>query len=203
MLRPDLGLARERRDRLGDPRCPCPAAPGQREPVDGACEQIAGFGGQTGRMPAELRPRDDHPLADVRGRLAGRRSELCRSRARHHHDEVAAIEERSREPLAVPRQALRRAGAVERWVSASATRTEIHRCDELESGGEQHPPEHPRDEDEPVLERLAQRLERRALKLAELVEEQDASMGEARLTRPRTRAAARRLPPSTRSDGEL
>ena len=45
-------------------------------------------------------------------------------------------------------------------------------------------------DDEAVLERLAQRLERRPLELGELVEEQHAAMREARLARPEVRPAA-------------
>ncbi len=47
-----------------------------------------------------------------------------------------------------------------------------------------------RDRHEPVFKRLAQALERRARELAQLVQEQDAAVGEARLAGTRARAAA-------------
>src|SRR5207302_8414153 len=59
-----------------------------------------------------------------------------------------------------------------------------------ESGREDDPAGGTRDRDEAVLERLAQRLQRRALELGELVEEQHTAMRQARLAGPEVRAAA-------------
>ena len=51
---------------------------------------------------------------------------------------------------------------------------EVDRCDELKLRGVDRSAADARDRDDPVLERLAQRLERRALELGQLVEQQHA-----------------------------
>ena len=85
---------------------------------------------------------------------------------------------------------LGRAGALHRTVAARAARAEVHRRDELEPRREDDASGDADDRDVPVLERLAQRLERRPRELRELVEEEDAVVREGRLARA---AASRRL----------
>ena len=64
-------------------------------------------------------------------------------------------------------------------------RAEIHRRDETKPGREERMPADPGDRDNTVLERLAQRLEHGPRELGQLVHQQHAAMGEARLAGPR------------------
>ena len=129
-------------------------------------------------------------LAHGGRRLAGRRGQLRRTRPRHRDDEVEAVEQRARELLAVGGEPLRRARALDRRIAARAARAQVHRPDELEARREERVPADPRDRDDAVLERLAQRLEDRARELGQLVEQQHAAVRERDLARPRARAAA-------------
>src|SRR5581483_9734410 len=105
-------------------------------------------------------------------------------------DEVEAVEQGPRELLPEGREPLRRARTLLRRVAAGAARTEVHRRDELEPRGIDSSTLDPRHADDAVLERLAQRLERRAHELGQLVEQQHASVRQADLTRPWAAAAA-------------
>src|SRR5207344_3200497 len=105
-------------------------------------------------------------------------------------DEVEAVEQRAGELVAVAREPLRRAAALGGRVTAPAARAQVHRRDEHEAGRKDDASSGPRDRYEAVLQRLAQRLERRTLELGELVEEQHAAVREARLARPEVRPAA-------------
>jgi hypothetical protein len=69
-------------------------------------------------------------------------------------------------------------------------RRDVHRPDEPNPRGEDALALDARDCDEPVLERLTQRFEGRAMEFTELVEEEDAPVGEAGLAWARPRAAA-------------
>src|SRR5207302_1172475 len=62
--------------------------------------------------------------------------------------------------------------------------------EELKTRGEAHAASGSRDEDLAVFERLSQSLERWALKLRQLVEQQHAAVREARLAGPQPRPAA-------------
>ena len=85
------------------------------------------------------------------------------------------------------RKARRRCGEHEHSAEGSPrpAQGQIHRRDELKSGRKERLALHPCDRDDAVLERLAERLERRALELRQLVQEQDASVRETCLARPR------------------
>src|SRR5581483_2940288 len=96
----------------------------------------------------------------------------------------------ARELLPERGQPLRRAGAFLRGVAAPAARAEVHRREELEPGRVDRPPLGAGDADDAVLDRLAERLERLAVELRELVEEEDAAVGEADLAGERGAAAA-------------
>src|SRR3954466_5119897 len=80
------------------------------------------------------------------------------------------------------------AGAARRRRVAAGAR--VCRRDEHEARREDRGPLAAHDRDAAVLERLAEGLERRTRELGELVEEQDAVMGKARLARSRDRSAA-------------
>src|SRR3989442_13354240 len=67
---------------------------------------------------------------------------------------------------------------------------EIDRADELEPRGEAGAAFGAGDHDLAVLDRRPERLESRPLELRQLVQEQDAAMGERRLAGPRPAAAA-------------
>src|SRR5207247_4126227 len=69
-------------------------------------------------------------------------------------------------------------------------RAQIHRADELKPGREPHAAGRARDDELAVLERLAQRFERRTLELRQLVEQQHSSMRQAGLAGPQSRPAA-------------
>ena len=181
-------------------RAPRPSAPRAR-PAPGRARRAAGARprGRAARRPRSSAraagPASRRAPAATRSRTgadgsAGPRRELLRPRPRNRHDEVEAVEERARELVAERREPLRRARALGRRVAAAGARTEVHRRDELEARREERLALHPCDRDDAVLERLPQRLERGPLELGQLVEQQDAAMGEARLARPRPGAAA-------------
>ena len=67
--------------------------------------------------------------------------------------------------------------------------THVHRADELEASREERMPTDARDRDDAVLERLAERLQHRAWKLGQLVEQQNAAMRERDLSGARSRSA--------------
>ena len=125
------------------------------------------------------------------GRRLGRRcGELRRARPWHRDGEIEAIEQRARELLAIRREPLRRARALDGRIAARAARAHVHRPDELEASREERVAPDARDRDHAVLERLPQRLENGARELGQLVEEQHAAMGERHLARSRARTAA-------------
>ena len=105
-------------------------------------------------------------------------------------EQVDAVEQRPAEPPAVAREVGRRAAAARRSPHAAGAR--VRRRDEHEPRRERRRPLARARRDAAVLERLAQRLERRPRELGQLVEEQHAVVGEGRLAR--RRAARRRRP---------
>src|SRR5262245_52236137 len=124
------------------------------------------------------------------GRFPGRSGELDRARPGHGDDEVEAIEKRPRELVPERREPLRRALAVGGGIAPRTARAEVHRRDELEPRREDGPTADAGDADEPVLERLAKRLERGPLELRELVEHEHSTVSEADLARLRPGPAA-------------
>ena len=83
----------------------------------------------------------------------------------------------------------RRAGALGVGLAAPAG-AGVRRGDEHEAAGQALPGAGPGDRHPAGLQRRPQRLERVAPELAELVEEEDAAVGQGRLARPRRVAAA-------------
>ena len=130
--------------------------------------------------------------ASTHGRrgLTRRSAELGRPRPRNLDDEVETVEKGSRKPVPIRREPLRRAGAFGGLVSPPTAGTEVHRPDKDEPSRKNRVSLHAGDCDRPVLKRLPQRLEGRAVELRELVQEEDAAVRERRLagTRPRTSA---------------
>ena len=169
---------------------------------------LAGAEGQVGRarrhglrhLRVAARPRAGQPrrlalpggedlLADGRRGREGRRGQHLLVGTLHVDEEVDAVEQRAAEPPAVA--GVVRSGAPARLVPAPA-RARVRGGDEHEAGREQRRALPAHDRHLPVLERLAQRLQRRPRELRQLVEEQDAVVGEARLPRAGMRPAARR-----------
>ena len=144
---------------------------------------------RSGAPPSRARPLATRSRTGADG-SAGAGCQLLRPRPRHGDDEVEAVEERTRELVAERRQPLRRARALGGGIAAPAQGQRFIVATSWKRAGKSACPCDAGDRDDAVLERLAQRLERRPLELRQLVEEQDAAMREARLTRPRAGAAA-------------
>ena len=70
--------------------------------------------------------------------------ELGRPWPRQRHDEIEPVEQRAREPVAIPIELLRRARARRGGIAATAARAEVHRPDELEPRREDAAPADPR-----------------------------------------------------------
>ena len=109
--------------------------------------------------------------------------------AGQRHDQIEAVEQRSRDaaPVAGAGDRGARAGAL---VDPLAARAGVHGRDEEEGGREGDGPAGAADPDHALLEWLAQCLEGGHGELAELVEEQDAVGGQADLAGPQRPAAA-------------
>jgi hypothetical protein len=105
-------------------------------------------------------------------------------------DDVDSVQESARELVSVGGKPLRRAGAFGRRIASPAAGTEIHGPDEDEARREDRLPGGACDRDCALLERLTERLERRAVELGELVEEEDSVVREACFSRPRPGSAA-------------
>src|SRR5215468_8169611 len=120
-----------------------------------------------------------YPGPDRRRRLAPSCREIGVGHGRHLEVEVDPVEERTGESGQVLLPLARRADAgIQRGAAAAAW---IGRPDELEAGREGRTPRRSRDDDRAVLERLAQGIEYPHGKLGQLVEEEDAEMGQAHL----------------------
>ena len=153
-------------------------------------EELVGLRRPPQRRAAQPGTSARDALADGRRRLRRAGRQLLGPRPRHGDDEVEPIEQRPRELVAERRQPLRRARALGGGIATPGAGAQVHRRDQLEAGREERQPLDAGDRHDAVLERLAQRLERRPLELGQLVEEQHASMREARLPRTRPGAAA-------------
>jgi hypothetical protein len=95
--------------------------------------------------------------------------------------DVEPVEERPAQPRSVRRHTLHGARTPRGPVASVAARARIHRAHDERSRGERRLCLRPRDRDDAIFERLAERLERAAPELRELVEEEDAVVGEADL----------------------
>ena len=152
--------------------------------------------------PGGLRALRDLPVdgAGAGGRDAGPdrvaafagtpRGEFVLGERRHLELEIDAIEQRTGDPAAVPRDLIGRAAAARARMSEIAARTRIHRGDELEHGRELRLPGRARHADLSGLERLAEHFEHVTIELGQLVEEQHAVHRHRDLARPRIAPAA-------------
>jgi NAD(P)-dependent dehydrogenase (short-subunit alcohol dehydrogenase family) len=109
------------------------------------------------------------PFPHDLGRVAAR-AELARAGARRHDHEIEAIEECPRELVPVGSKPLGGARALRGGIAPGAARAQVHRRDEQDSRREDALTLDAAHRQVPVLERLPERLERRALELPELVE---------------------------------
>jgi hypothetical protein len=103
---------------------------------------------------------------------------------------VDAVEQRPRNACLIVRGAARRSAAGERGIAQMAAAAGVHRRDQLDPRRKGHMGIGTSDADAPGLERLAKRIEDRALKFRKLVEEQHAEVREADLAGADTKAAA-------------
>ena len=104
--------------------------------------------------------------------------------------QVDAVEQRPRHLGLIIRRAFGRARAGERRVAEMPAAARVHRRDQLDARREGDVRVGARDADRPGLERLAQRIEHRALEFGQFVEEQHAEMRQADLARPHAQPAA-------------
>ena len=201
MLLVDRVGVRQRRNRPGYARHPRPATARERQPLDRSVEKRGSSFCSFQRATGETEAGRSHASGDGAGRLSRRSAELRSTWPRQRDDEIEAVEQRSRELLPKGRQPLSRALAIRAGVAAPAAGTHVHAGDELETSRKDRPPSHSGHGDLAVLERLAQRLERRV-----------AGIPEARRGRAHRDARAwphpasgqshpRRSPPPTRCDG--
>ena len=121
------------------------------------------------------------------GSLPRRPHQLERGHGAHLADEVQAIEQRPAQPAEVAVALARRAPAT---VGRAPAGTTVAGGDEDRVGGELERALRPHDLDTTLLERLAESVERDPAELRELVEEEDAAMGERQLTRSRHRTTS-------------
>ena len=185
-----LGAA-ERGDRMRDPGDAGAAPAGKRKPLDRTNEQRRAFVGEGGRRLKKEAPSLDHAAAHDVGLLALRSRQLGSAGPRQRDDEIEPVQQRPRELVAVAVEALRRAGTAGARVSAAAARTQVHGPDELELGREQAASGDSRDGDDAVLERLSQGLQDEPRELRQLIEKENAVVGERGLAGPH------RMPPPT------
>jgi hypothetical protein len=166
---------------------------GARRGVDVRAQQRGvhvGVARRTGAAQAlalALARRDDTLALGRRRGRAGARELACGGPLQVQH-EVEPVEQGPAQPARVPREVGVGAAAPRR--RRVPARARVGRGHEHEARREDRRPLAAHHRHAPVLERLAQRLERRARELRQLVEEQDPVVGEARLPRRGHRPAA-------------
>ena len=187
VLRADRLGAGERGDRSRHARDPRTAAARERQPLDGAgraarcasCDRGSGLLARASRAAAT---RVSHRVRA----LARRARELAGARARHASTTRSKRSSSARESLS--RYAASRSGEQEHSAAGSPRAPHGQRFivpTSWNRAGKTSAPADARDRDRAVLERLAQRLERRPRELRQLVEEQHAAVREGRLAGPR------------------
>src|SRR5438876_71110 len=77
-----------------------PPAPGEREPLHGAGEQLVGFGVPSRNLGTKPLACPTHALSHRRGRFGGTCGQLETARTRDGDDEVESVEQRPRELVA-------------------------------------------------------------------------------------------------------
>jgi hypothetical protein len=135
--------------------------------------------------------RGGHASADGRARFAWRGVEqFVRGDGQHLDVQVDAVEQRAAELALVAQHLVGRAAAGLAGRTQVSAGARIHGRDELEARREFGAARRAGDGDGAALQRLAQRLQRGARELRELVEEQHAVVRQRDLARPRRRSAA-------------
>src|SRR5581483_873382 len=112
----------------------------ERQPLDRTREQAVGTAGSPQLAFAEADARREHALAHRRRPLGRRTSQRIAARARNGQEQVEAVEQRPRQPLAVALRSLGGARADRGPVAACAARAEVHRTDELKARREDGTP---------------------------------------------------------------
>ena len=191
--------AGERRDRRRDARdaraARAPRAAAARRRASSSVVRLRVRAGSA--CASRVASRDD-ALADRRRGLTGRRRELA-ARGRGTVTTRSKRSRSARESFVAERAS--RCGEHEHSAAGSPRPPQGQRfivATSWKRAGKTRPPDDARDGDDAVLERLAERLERRPLELGQLVEQQDAAVGEARLARRGAATAADDRRPSTR-----
>ena len=183
------------RERLRDSARPRPPAARQRHSLDCAVEQPSAAGAHS----ADGLPRADSTRARTgAGRLAGPAASSW-ARGRGMASTRSKRSRSARESLS--RKAASRCGEHEHSAAGSPRAPHGHRfivATSWKRAGKTARPAARATADLAVLDRLAQRLERRALELGELVEHEDSPVRERHLARPDARARRRRSRPPTR-----
>jgi hypothetical protein len=159
-----------------------------------ACQtriQLAVAGGGRGAVEPPLLPltRGENALACSRRSGQWRRSELVLGRSLDGHEQIHPVEQWTAQPAAVASQIdLAAAAAIAH--AGKPARTWVRRCHEHESGGQLKRTLTSNDHHVAVLQRLAKRIEARALEFRQLVQEEHAMMSVACFTRARWPSAA-------------
>ena len=115
-------------------------------------------------------------MANRRRRLSPTTPHLGHPHAGHPHAKVEAIQEGTREPLAIAIEPGLGTPTRLTMIPEIATRTWIGRGDELDVGRESNRRTGPGHRHDPVLYRLTQRIECGRCELAELIEKEDSSV---------------------------
>ena len=109
---------------------------------------------------------------------------------RHGDVQVDAIEQRARELARVANPVAGRAGAGMSWIAEEPAGARVHRRDEQHVAGKDGGRLRPDDREAPFFERLADRFERVAPKLRQLVEKEDPAVGQRSLAGRRPGASS-------------
>ena len=200
----------EIRDRSSDPQQPVESACRQAEAVDRMPEETLPLGswrdrpaegpvrqGRVAGRPAPPAgaadlavPRGRYPEPDCSRRLSRRARSLVERQGGDGYVKVDAVEQGAGKPTQVGTDLPRRAGAGPGEGPPAAAGAGVHRGHQLEAGGHAEGPPVAGDGHGALFERLAQHLEGRPAELRQLVEEEDAVVGEAHLAGAGPRAAA-------------
>lgn len=131
-----------------------------------------------------------HPLAH-RGRGLGGDivGKNLKWKALHAHRKVDPVAQGARQPIVVATDIGRAAPTAVERLAGVTTRTGVHRGDQQEAGRELHRTQGARDSDDPVLDGFPQGFQCTPVELHDLVEEQDAVVGETDLAGSRVAAS--------------
>ena len=209
VLRQDIFTAGKIRDGAGHPEDPVVTAGGEAQPVKGAFHQlfpgrvqlteaadlVGAHLGVGDRAPAGVPPQlalpgGVDPLPD--GRAGFRRRPVAQILELHGRDvdvHVDAVQQRPGDLGPVRRHALEGAGAPPRGVAEPAAFAGVHGAHQHEPAGIGDRPGGAGDGDAPVLDGLAQGLDHVPVKFRQLIQKEDAVVGQGDLPRLELRPA--------------